>query len=371
MRKYPFIVLLALMASLAACEKVVDLQAGAYQPRLVLYGALLADSVPKVMVAETRTYYGWEEYINSQLYVEGAQVSIAQGQEQETLQLGRFTENIFNLWDGTPGGYQQFAYEVIGQGQDSSLRLYEGEQRLASGQWYDFKASYGELNAERSIYLPQKGQNLEAEFRTRDTSYRRDALSNGTDQQIINATSFELVISYDINDTESNLWHKPIIRSEFVELGYVTFDPNTQIFDFVDDSFEVNRFNYAPFERLEQAGRVTYVAQIANFSVLEDQSTVQGWGANLNYPLSSWQTNDLVDGDTIDATVHVSVLTSYAQDETIDLSNQLQQQQSTASDPLAEPVIINSADNGALGLIGGFAISQEIEVPVRFWFSPN
>ncbi|MEM9983834.1 MAG: hypothetical protein AAF804_01945, partial [Bacteroidota bacterium] len=292
MRKYPWIVFAVFLVWLSGCEKVVDLQVGAYQPNLVVYGALLADSVPRIMVGETRTYYGWEEYINSQLYVEGAQVSIAQGQEQETLQLGSFTENIFNIWDGTPGGYQQFAYKVVGQGQDSSLRFYEGEQRLASGQWYDFKASYGELNAERSIYLPQKGQNLEATFRTRDTSYRRDALSNGTDQQIINETRFELVISYDINDTESNLWHKPIIRSKFVELGYTTFDPNTQIFGFVDDSFEVNRFSYAPFERLDPALRNTYVVQIASFSVLEDQSTIEGWGANLNYPLSSLQTND-------------------------------------------------------------------------------
>ncbi|MEM9987705.1 MAG: hypothetical protein AAF804_21660, partial [Bacteroidota bacterium] len=131
-----------------------------------------------------------------------------------------------------------------------------------------------------------------------------------------------------------------------------------------------NRFSYAPFERLDPALRNTYVVQIASFSVLEDQSTIEGWGANLDYPLSSLQTNDLVNGDTIDAIVYVSVLTSHAQDEVIDFSNQLQQQQFTASDPLAEPVIINNAENG-LGLIGGFAISQEIEVPVRFWFSPN
>ncbi|MEM9987706.1 MAG: hypothetical protein AAF804_21665, partial [Bacteroidota bacterium] len=212
-QKYLFYFLLIPFLWLASCEKVVDFQASAYQPKLVVYGALFADSTPGIMVGETRTYYGWEEYIKSQLYVERAEVSLSNGREEESLQLGRYANDLFNIWRGNPGGYRMYQFEEFNSGPDSALRLYEGGSRLAGGRWYDFKASYRDLSTEKRIYLPLKGRNVEVEFRARDTSYVREIFGGGSAQEEVKETLFELVISYDLNDPESHIWHKPIIRS--------------------------------------------------------------------------------------------------------------------------------------------------------------
>ncbi len=366
MRKYLPVLWLVPFLLLAACEKVVDFQASAYEPKLVVYGALFADSIPGVLVGQTQTYYGWEEFINSQLYVEGAEVSLGRGQEAESLSLGSYAENLFNIWNGNPSGYRLFQYEEENQGPDSSLRLYEGNQVLEAGQWYDFKASYKELGTERRIYIPERGQGVNVTFRSRDTSYVVEERYLGAPREEVDETVFELVLSYEINDSEENVWHKPVVRSEIREFGYWTVDPQTGFGQFIEDSVTLSRFAFAPFERLEQAGRLEYVARLGSASIVKvgDNSSYQ----NFTMPIAGWQYEDLYQGDTLTSTVKVSILTSYAQDEAIQYANLLQQQLFTTADPLAEPVIVNNAEDGAVGMVGGFSTTEEIEVPVRYWF---
>ncbi|MEM9987157.1 MAG: hypothetical protein AAF804_18845, partial [Bacteroidota bacterium] len=302
----------------------------------------------------------------SQLYVEGAEVSLGLGPESEGLTLGSYAEDLFNIWNGNPSGYRLLQYEERNQGPDSSLRLYEGNQALEAGQWYDFKASYQELGTERQIYIPQRGQAIEAYFRARDTNYVVTDRYLGAPREEVEETVFELVLRYEINDSEEDVWHKPVVRSEIREFGYWTVDPQTGFGQFIEDSVTLSRFAFTPFERLEQPGRLEYVARLGAVSIVkvEDNSFYQ----NFTLPIAGWQYETLYSGDTLSSTVKFSILTSYAQDEAIEYANLLQQQLFTTGDPLAEPVIVNTAEDGAVGMVGGFNTTEEIEVPVQYWF---
>lgn len=356
-----------LLLTLFSCEKVVDFQPTAYQPKLVIHGSLFADSIPGVLVGQTQTYYGWEEYIASQLYVEGAEVSLTGPDGREEWALGRYATDMFNLWAGIPSGYRSREYEPADPSPDSSLRLYEGLQPLQGGEWYTFRARYGDDSVRREIYVPHRVQNVEATFRTRDTSYTFIAPWDDAEAEV-DQTVFEIVVSYDLIDTEP-LWTKPLVRQPFEAVGYNEYDPNTGQVTFYDDTVELNRFANASFTPTEGPQRMQQVVRLGSSGtwtyVLPDGGTRADQRTQFVY--SDADQERIYQGDTIETRVMVQVLLSHAREEVTELLNALFEQRFASQDPLAEPIITSTGEDGSVGIITGFSTTEEIEVPVRYW----
>lgn len=369
MNKLLLTLLSFLMLGLFACEKIVDFQPTAYNPKMVIYGSLFADSIPGVLLGQTRSYYGWEEYIASRLYVEGASVSLTSDNQNQTLSLGSFQRNMFNLWIGLPTNYREYAYEnqynSLG---DSAIRLYEGPEPLKAGETYSFRAEYEGETITRDIYVPQRATNFSVEFRTRDTSYTNTYEWDPNSKEEVVETVFEALVHYTIPE-DIELWHKPIIRQPYTEFGYYEYDPETGYEYYVEDSIELNRMVYSPFQQVIGSKQVTYAAQVGSASIRTysyDNGEEYSY-QDFNFTVSPEEHERIFNGDTLSKSVFVQVLVSHAQEEAIQLSNSLQQQLFSGQDPLSEPIITSTQEDGAIGIIGGFAITEEIELPVRLW----
>lgn len=87
--KQPFVQLMAafiLILSLSNCERVVDLPVYEYEPSIVIFGVLEADSMPKIFVTESEAYY---TYTNTEVeyeLIKNATVEISDGNKTWELQ---------------------------------------------------------------------------------------------------------------------------------------------------------------------------------------------------------------------------------------------------------------------------------------------
>lgn len=367
--------ILILFVAVLACEKVVDFNQTAYKPKLVLYGALFQDSVAEVMVGKTQTYYGWQEGIVQQAYVEGASVSLSEGPNSQTLPLGRFKSDFFNVWEGLPTGYSNGNnpnfYRVFSP-EDSTYRVYEGSQTLKGGTWYEFTASLEEDQASRSVYIPERPTNMEVSFIISDTSYvEPNYYGEGTTSET-DEKRYLLRISYNIEDNE-NIWHKPVVTYEQMIFGYYLVDQSNEFgnYVYIEDSILAKASPYTLFEKANGPGRKTTEVQIASISA-RTFTYPDGYVYNdttYNFPGTYEQSQQVFDGDTLEVEFKIQGLTSYAQDATIEFVNDLLTQRYGSNDPFnfSEPVIVNANDDEGVGLLGGFAESEAEVVKVKFY----
>lgn len=367
--------ILLLLVAMLACEKVVDFQQTAYKPKLVVYGALFQDSVPEVMVGKTQTYYGWQEGIQQKAYVEGATVSLSEGQNSQTMPLGGFKTDFFNVWEGLPTGYSNgnsLSFYRISSPNDSTYRAYEGNQVLKGGTWYEFDASLGEDQARRSVYIPQRPTGVEVSFVVSDTSYQdQNYYGEGTTTDV-DEKRFLLRISYDVQDNE-NIWHKPVVIYEQKILGYYLVDRSNEFggYQYIEDSILAKASPYTLFQEANGPGRRSTEVQIGSISA-RTFTYPDGYVYNdtsFYFPTTYERGQQIMDGDTLEVKFKIRGLTSYAQDATIEFVNDLLTQRYGSNDPFnfSEPVIVNANREEGLGLLGGFAESEEVVVTVKFY----
>lgn len=368
-------VILLLLVAILACEKVVDFQQTAYKPKLVVYGALFQDSVPEVMVGKTQSYYGWQEGIVQKAYVEGATVSLSEEQNSQSMPLGGFKSDFFNVWEGLPTGYSNGNnpnfYRVFSPN-DSTYRVYEGNQTLKGGTWYEFDASLEEDQARRSVYIPQRPTDIEVSFIMSDTSYSdQNYYGEGTTADV-EEKRFLLRISYNISDNE-NIWHKPVVTYEQKIFGYYLVDQSYEygIYQYIEDSILAKASPYSLFQKANGAGRKTIDVQVATISA-RSFTYPDGYVYNdtsFTFPGTYEQGQQVMDGDTLEVEFKIRGLASYAQGETIEFVNDLLTQRYGSNDPFnfSEPVIINANREEGLGLLGGFAESESEVVKVKIY----
>lgn len=374
MRNY-FIIpaILIAFAGMLACEKVVDFQQTAYKPKLVLYGALFQDSVPEIMVGRTQSYYGWQEGIEQQAYVEGASVSLSEGQASQALTLGPYKSDFFNVWEGLPDGHSySLDFYRVSSPYDSTYRIYEGSQALKGGTWYEFEATHEEESARRSIYIPNRPQALEVSARIRDTSYTDQNIYGEGSTSTLDERQFVLTISYQITDDEP-LWHRPLVTYEEPIFGYYVLDRRNEYggYWYVEDSIDAKVSLYSFFTPTTGSGRVSQEVILGSISA---RATTYPDGYTYNdtsyyFPVPYEDVDRILLGDTLEQEFRVSGLLSYAQDETIEFTEALLTQRYGSTDPFnfVEPVIVNTNDEEGLGLLGGFAESEAEVVKVKFY----
>ena len=367
------ILLLWLAAGLFSCEKVVDFQSTAYQPKLVLYGALFADSIPEVMVGTTKTYYGWEEGITGNAYVEGATVALQADQARYPMSLGNFTSDYFDIWRAEPSGYERGVpsrYRVRAEA-DSTFRYYEGTSALKGGEWYDFSASYEALQAERRVYIPRKPTGLSWSLRVRDTSYRQEEdpfrYNIPFEAQV---RTFELVIQYTVAD-EQPLWHKPLITYRGPVDGYYLVDPSTGFLEWVDDSIQGKFLVNTPFGQTTGPGEYEMVVELGYYEYrhYDEQNGFSRVDTVVGLPMGREQGLQIARGDSIVQDFELSGLLSYNQDETFRVFGSLAVQSYSNSDPFSfyEPAIVDLGEGKGVGMIGGFSASESLPVRVKFY----
>lgn len=367
--------ILTLFVAMLACEKVVDFQQSAYKPKLVVYGALFQDSVPEVMVGKTQTYYGWQEGIQQKAYVEGATVSLSEGQNSQPMPLGGFKSDFFDVWQGLPTGYSNgnnLDFYRVASPNDSTFRVYEGNQVLKGGTWYEFDAALEEDAARRSIYIPQRPTGVEVSFVVIDTSYVQENFYGEGSTAEIDEKRFVMTISYDIEDNE-NIWHKPVVTFEQPIFGYYLIDQYNEFggYYYVEDSIDAKLGLYSFFQKANGSGRKTTEVTVGSISART--ITYSGGSAYIDtsysFPGTYEQNQQVRYGDTLEVEFQIRGLTSYAQDATIEFVNDLIIQRFGSNDPFnfSEPVIVNANREEGLGLLGGFAESEEVVVKVKFY----
>ncbi len=376
MKQYIIIpAILLLLVAMLACEKVVDFQQTAYKPKLVVYGALFQDSVPEVMVGKTQTYYGWQEGIKQQAYVEGATVSLSEGQNNQMMPLGGFKSDFFNVWEGLPTGYSNGNnpnfYRVYSP-EDSTYRVYAGNQALKGGAWYEFDASLDDDQAHRSIYIPQRPTNIEVTFSIKDTSYQEENFYGEGTTVDVKEKLYLLNISYDVHDNE-NIWHKPVVTYQQMIFGYYLVDQSSEFgyYQYIEDSILAKASPYSVFKTANGPGRKTTEVQVGSISA-RMFTYPDGYVYNdtsFNFPGTYEKVQQVMEGDTLEVEFEIRGLVSYAQDATISFVNDLLTQRYASTDPFnfSEPVIVNANEEEGLGLLGGFAESEAEVVKVKFY----
>lgn len=367
--------ILFLLVAILACEKVVDFQQSAYKPKLVIYGALFQDSVPEIMIGKTQTYYGWEEGIQQQAYVEGATVSLSEGQNSQTMPLGGFKTDFFNVWEGLPSGYSNgnsLDYYRVFSPADSTYRVYEGNQALKGGTWYEFDASLAEDQARRSVYIPQRPTGIEVDFIVSDTSYTEENFYGEGTTSEVDEKRFLLRISYNIEDNE-NIWHKPVVTYEQKILGYYLVDRSNEFgaYQYIEDSILAKASPYSLFEAANGPGRKTVQVQVGSVSA-RTFTYPDGYVYNdtsFYFPATYERGLEVMAGDTLEVEFKIQGMASYAQGSTIEFVNDLLTQRFNSNDPFnfSEPVIVNANEEEGLGLLGGFAESETEVVKVKFY----
>jgi len=347
-----------ILVGLYGCEKVVDFQASAYNPKLVIYGALFADSTPGILLGRTQSYYGWEEYSINKLYVEGANVELVKGQEEIPLELGRFETDFFNIYLGQPSELYPFGFDPGNSISDSSARLYETNVPMQSGNWYTLQAEHEEDNISRDVYIPYRAQNVEVELQVRDTSYSQD-FGGGTRREV-EESRYELVVSFDINDSEP-IWYRALTSTQVWQVGIYVYDPISDTYSYEDDSVLVRSYYPAQF----QSGSAGRASQRVYLGSIQTQTYTYSNGVSDTYEnqpnfynLSQEDYEKITNGDSITLPVDVSIMVSHAQDETLQFYFSLFNQLYSQGDPLSEPVIVNIDETEGVGLIGGFAETE-------------
>lgn len=87
--KQPFVQLIAalgLIFSLSNCEQVVDLPVYEYEPSIVIFGVLEADSIPKIFVTESEAFYTYTNTDVEYELIKNATVEISNGNQTWKLQ---------------------------------------------------------------------------------------------------------------------------------------------------------------------------------------------------------------------------------------------------------------------------------------------
>ncbi len=358
------------LLSVLSCEKIVDFQQTAYEPRLIVYGALFADSIPSVLVGRSQSYYGWQEYSQEKYYVEGAEVSLQTANQIEQLVLGRFQKDFFSVRYGHYDTARTSIYQSESPSllPDSAIRVYEGSKPLQPGKWYEFRAAHQGDEALSAVYIPHRVANVSARFRARDTSYSRSISYDVYDQYVeeTNETRFELVISYDMQE-EIPMYSRPDVTTSYVETGvFYEYDPVTgNATQLIKDVLITQRGGY--FMKAGP-GRVEQVVQVGAVGVRSiSYGTYSTSNDFTNLPLEEEKLERLANGDTIDFVSRVQIVVSAAQEDVQELASSVFRQQGSLLDPLAEPTLLKSNLEDAVGIVCGMSLTEVIEVPVRAW----
>ena len=368
-RVAPAAIALHMLLAGAGCQKIVDFQATAYQPRLTFYGALLADSLPVVMVGRTQTYYGWIEGNVQPPYIENADVRLVQGLGSEKLVLGPLRTAPFDIWDGQVSGLQDNPRFYRIEGRDTRFRFYEGSTPVSPGTWYDFTADAGEDKLARTCYVPKTAEVSSIEVVVTDSSYRQEAMSQYEAPYNVVLRRFYLRVRSQVEDTVADLWHKHSVTYRTLLQEYYV-EREEGYLEWVQDTITASLAVRTAFERVSGPGLREKLVGLGNiqYRTYEFSNGGERLDTLVNLPMSRQDARQVALGRPVEVTFQVATIMSHQYGEVLSLRASLSRQGSVSTDPLnpTEPVTLAGGEGDGLGFVGGFSLSKPVEVKVVF-----
>ncbi len=353
----------------SACEKIVDFQASAYQPKLTLYGALFADSLPQIMVGRTQTYYGWVEGNAEPPFLEGADVRLSGTAGSESLVLGAYRPVPFDIWEGLfPGLGRNPNFHMV-EAPDARFRYYEGATRLKAGTWYDFSVEAGEDNALRECYIPFPPTDVSAEVLVKDTAYRQEARSQYDRPVNIVSRQFYLLVRYQVRDSVAEIMHRPFVKyRQVIEEYLIRRDEN--VYERIEDTLSVDFARYSWFLPVSEPGVQEAIVGLGSYEIRSYDQLNGGIDLDSvpNLPMSRGDGLEVMRGGSKTIQFQVQGMLSHNRAEAEELRSSLFRQNYVSTDPLSftEPTILAADGANGLGFVGGFSVSTPIVVEVTF-----
>lgn len=302
-----------LLLLLAGCRQPVLVDLDDYAPRIVVLGEMSADSLPRIYLSYSQTYFGYVEQQLSLRFVEQAEVLLSDGTASDTLR-------EYVRWERLPLYYSS-------QLSDDSLlvRYYEGRRPLRAGQAYTVRVRAGEQELLAPALVPERVEIADAQL---DTA----RISKG---QIIIYQPNSIRVSYVDPPAPGHYYQ---LQMEYVGLDFVPrYDSLLQ--QWVYEEREIMRVEETAL-RPEPVGGGSDVIVATPYGL-----PYNGFQDTTTYPV------------TLRLITYGEGMGRYRES--------LIRQARQGGNPLSEPVILFTDVEGGLGTAGGQAVSRARVVRYR------
>ncbi len=307
-----FVCLFLLTGTFWGCEQNVTVDLEEYEPKVVVHSLITQDSIPRVVLTKSRSYFSGNDAQNDYQTLADALVVISNNGQRDTLSQ-KTTDESFN-----PYNTGQFSGEEQQGNNDSvSFHYFQGHRKVEVGQTY-------------RLTVVHKGQTVKGETTVPQTV--------GIDSA---AYEKSVVEQFNFSDTGRTI------------KAYVTDPAGTENAYRLSVTF----FADVPSGNLQ-------LAELASQSITFDEA-LDGKQLPVEMELPTIQPEDFSNNfpDTAIAEVRVEHLTT----EAGRYLRSLNEQSASGNSPFSEPVIIKSNVDNGLGVFGSYALSESyrIKVPLR------
>jgi len=304
--------ILTLTGSFWSCEQNVTVDLEEYEPKVVVHSLITNDSLPRVVLTKSRSYFARNNANNSYQTLADALVVISHKGQQDTLSPKTTNEPINPYNTGQYRGEEQ-----QGNADSLSFHYFKGHREVEVGETYRLTIVHNGQTVEGETTVPQP-------VSIDSATYKKN-----------------VVEQFNFSDTGRTI------------KAYVTDPAGTE------NAYRLNATFFAdvPTGNLQ-------LAELASKSITFDDA-LDGQQLTVEMELPPLQPEDFSNNfpDTAIAEVHVEHLTK----EAGKYLRSLNEQAASGNSPFSEPVIIKSNVNNGLGVFGSYSLSKsyQIKVPLR------
>lgn len=349
-----------------ACTKVVDFQPQVFNPEVIVYGPIVADSPVLVSISQSQSYYGWDQPFDDSLALDQANASFETSNQSIALSY-KDSLAALNSSAGIPAAWnQEFSLRNLNL---SVFDVFTTPQTFSPGQWVDFEAVLNGNQARTRFYIPKRGSvSPVVDVVLRDTVYpHRNVFQEGRETE---EWEFRGKVPFE-GEVAEGVTHKVVARVPRWNYSW-DIDRETEIYSKVDSEFQVITLTLAAdFSTGAEEGDMNVSLALFNQSIFREEDE---FGSR--FSAGSFQTG-IIDlraipaGDTVTVPLTLYLISMYDFVGVSNFYNSVFNQGLGAGQVFNEPSPLQSQLAEGIGFMTGYTISAPVETSVRLWRPEN